>query len=126
MRGLAQRSAAAAREIKTLIADSVQKVGSGARLVDQAGATMEEIVGSIQRVAGIMSQTTRASQEQAMGLEQIHAAIAQIDGLTQQNAALVEEAAAAADALNQRAHGLTRVVSVFRLDTATRKRGGRS
>jgi methyl-accepting chemotaxis protein len=126
VRGLAQRSAAAAQEIKTLIAESVQKVGSGARLVDQAGATMEEIVGSIQRVAGIMSQITRASQEQAMGLEQIHAAIAQIDGLTQQNAALVEEAAAAADALNQRAHGLTRVVSVFRLDTATRERGGRS
>jgi methyl-accepting chemotaxis protein-1 (serine sensor receptor) len=118
VRNLAQRSAAAAKEIKALIDDSVDKVGSGARLVDQAGATMQEIVTSIQRVTDIMSEITQASQEQTMGLDQIHSAITQMDGLTQQNVALVEEAAAAADALNERAHGLTRVVSVFKLDGA--------
>jgi methyl-accepting chemotaxis protein-1 (serine sensor receptor) len=99
-----------------LIDDSVDKVGSGAKLVDQAGATMQEIVTSIQRVTSIMSEITQASQEQTMGLDQIHSAITQMDGLTQQNVALVEEAAAAADSLNERAQGLTRVVSVFKLD----------
>jgi methyl-accepting chemotaxis protein-1 (serine sensor receptor) len=118
VRNLAQRSAAAAKEIKALIDDSVDKVGSGAKLVDQAGATMQEIVTSIQRVTSIMSEITQASQEQTVGLDQIHSAITQMDGLTQQNVALVEEAAAAADALNERAHGLTRVVSVFKLDGA--------
>jgi methyl-accepting chemotaxis protein len=116
VRNLAQRSAAAAQEIKALIGDSVGKVGSGARLVDQAGATMQDIVASIQRVAGIMSEITQASLEQSTGLEQIHAAIVLIDGLTQQNVALVEEAAAAADALSERAQGLARAVSVFKLD----------
>jgi methyl-accepting chemotaxis protein-1 (serine sensor receptor) len=116
VRNLAQRSAAAAKEIKALIDDSVDKVGSGAKLVDQAGATMQEIVTSIQRVTSIMSEITQASQEQTMGLDQIHSAITQMDGLTQQNVALVEEAAAAADSLNERAQGLTRVVSVFKLD----------
>ncbi|WP_377705461.1 methyl-accepting chemotaxis protein [Pseudoduganella sp. UC29_71] len=116
VRNLAQRSAAAAKEIKALIDDSVDKVGSGAKLVDQAGATMQEIVTSIQRVTSIMSEITQASQEQTMGLDQIHSAITQMDGLTQQNVALVEEAAAAADALNERALGLTRVVSVFKLE----------
>ncbi|CAN7297082.1 methyl-accepting chemotaxis protein [Pseudoduganella sp. LjRoot289] len=116
VRNLAQRSAAAAKEIKALIDDSVDKVGSGAKLVDQAGATMQEIVTSIQRVTSIMSEITQASQEQTMGLDQIHSAITQMDGLTQQNVALVEEAAAAAESLNDRAQGLTRVVSVFKLD----------
>ena len=116
VRNLAQRSAAAAKEIKALIDDSVDKVGSGAKLVDQAGVTMQEIVTSIQRVTSIMSEITQASQEQTMGLDQIHSAITQMDGLTQQNVALVEEAAAAADSLSERAQGLTRVVSVFKLD----------
>ncbi|MET0267318.1 MAG: methyl-accepting chemotaxis protein [Duganella sp.] len=117
VRNLAQRSAAAAQEIKTLIEDSVQKVGSGARLVDQTGATMQEIVGSVQRVTGIMSEISGASQEQSIGLDQIREAIVQMDGLTQQNVALVEEASAAADALYERAQGLETVVSVFQLDS---------
>jgi len=116
VRNLAQRSAAAAQEIKALIEDSVQKVGSGARLVDQTGATMQEIVGSVQRVTGIMGEITDASQEQAIGLDQIRAAIVQMDGLTQQNMALVEEASAAADSLHEQAQGLETVVSVFQLD----------
>jgi methyl-accepting chemotaxis protein len=118
VRNLAQRSAAAAKEIKALIDDSVDKVGSGAKLVDQAGATMQEIVTSIQRVTDIMSEITEASQEQTAGLDQIHSAITQMDGLTQQNVALVEQAASAADSLSERAQGLARVVSVFKLDGA--------
>ena len=116
VRNLAQRSAAAAQEIKTLIEDSVQKVDSGARLVGQTGTTMQDIVESVHRVTGIMSEITNASQEQAIGLEQIRAAIVQMDGLTQENMALVEEASAAADSLNERAQGLDAVVSVFELD----------
>ena len=116
VRNLAQRSAAAAQEIKVLIEDSVQKVGSGAKLVNQTGATMQEIVGSVQRVTGIMGEITGASQEQATGLDQIRAAIVQMDGLTQQNMALVEEASAAADSLHEQAQGLETVVSVFQLD----------
>ncbi|SFU62197.1 methyl-accepting chemotaxis protein [Pseudoduganella namucuonensis] len=116
VRNLAQRSAAAAKEIKALIDDSVNKVDSGAKLVDQAGATMQEIVTSIQRVTSIMSEITTASQEQTAGLDQIHSAITQMDGLTQQNVALVEQAASAADSLHERASGLSQVVSVFKLD----------
>ncbi len=116
VRNLAQRSAAAAKEIKELIGDSVSKVDSGARLVDQAGATMQEIVTSIQRVTDIMGQITQASQEQTSGLEQINQAIGQIDAITQQNVALVEEAAAAAGSLQEQAYALTQVVSVFKLD----------
>ncbi|WP_304438309.1 methyl-accepting chemotaxis protein [Duganella sp. Leaf126] len=119
VRNLAQRSAAAAHEIKALIEDSVDKVGSGARLVDQTGATMQEIVGSVQRVTGIMGEITSASQEQASGLDQIRAAIVQMDGLTQQNMALVEEATAASDSLHESAQGLETVVSVFQLDGVT-------
>ncbi|MBY0240839.1 MAG: Tar ligand binding domain-containing protein [Burkholderiaceae bacterium] len=119
VRSLAQRSAAAAKEIKVLIDDSVNKVDSGAKLVDQAGATMEEIVTSIGRVASIMNEITQASQEQTAGLDQIHAAISQMDGLTQQNVALVEEASAAADSLYDRAAGLQEVVSVFKVDIAS-------
>ncbi|GAB2843370.1 methyl-accepting chemotaxis protein [Pseudoduganella ginsengisoli] len=118
VRSLAQRSAAAAKEIKLLIDDSVDKVDSGAKLVDQAGATMEEIVTSIGRVASIMSEITQASQDQTAGLDQIHSAISQMDGLTQQNVALVEEASAAADSLYERAAGLQQVVSVFKVDAA--------
>jgi methyl-accepting chemotaxis protein len=115
VRSLAQRSAAAAREIKELITDSVAKVDSGSQLVDQAGATMHDVVASIRRVADIMGEITAASQEQRIGIEQIHQAISQMDQGTQQNAAMVEEAASAAQALQERATVLAELVSVFRL-----------
>ncbi len=115
VRNLAQRSAEAAREIKHLIDDSVTKVEVGAKLVDQAGVTMEEIVVSIKRVTGIMSEIMLASQEQTTGIEQINEAIVQMDDVTQQNAALVEEAAAAATALQNQADDLSELVSTFQL-----------
>ncbi len=118
VRNLAQRSAAAAKEIKTLISDSVEKVDAGTRLVDQAGATMDEIVESVKRVSDIISEITAASQEQTSGIEQINQAIAQMDEVTQQNASLVEEAAAAAESLQAQAGHLQEVVSVFKLDSA--------
>jgi methyl-accepting chemotaxis protein len=115
VRNLAQRSAAAAREIKTLIGASVDSVDAGARLVDQAGATMEQVVRSVQRVTGIMSEIVSASVEQIEGIEHINKAIIQIDEGTQQNATLVEEAAAAAASLQDQAHTLVQVVSRFKL-----------
>jgi methyl-accepting chemotaxis protein len=115
VRNLAQRSAAAAKEIKTLISDSVEKVGAGTKLVDEAGKTMEEIVTSIKRVTDIMSEITAASQEQSAGIEQVNQAITQMDEVTQQNAALVEQAAAAAESLEEQAQNLANAVSVFRL-----------
>jgi methyl-accepting chemotaxis protein len=120
VRNLAQRSAGAAKEIKQLIGDSVEKVDSGARLVDQAGVTMKEIVTSIQRVTDIMGEITTASAEQTSGLDQINTAIGQMDAITQQNVALVEEAAAAAGSLQDQAGVLTQVVSVFKLDEMAR------
>jgi methyl-accepting chemotaxis protein/methyl-accepting chemotaxis protein-1 (serine sensor receptor) len=116
VRSLAQRSAGAAKEIKELISDSVGKVDSGARLVDQAGATMKEIVTSIQRVTDIMGDITQASQEQTAGLDQINQAIGQMDSITQQNVALVEEATAAAASLQDQAGVLSRIVGAFTLD----------
>ena len=115
VRNLAQRSAAAAKEIKTLIGDSVEKVDTGAKLVDQAGQTMEEIVASVKRVTDIMGEIMAASQEQTAGIEQINQAIAQMDEVTQQNAALVEQAAAAAQSLQSQAGSLSQVVSVFQV-----------
>ena len=115
VRNLAQRSAAAAKEIKELIGDSVEKVDIGAKLVDQAGITMTEVVDSIKRVTDIMSEITAASQEQSAGIEQVNQAIGQMDQVTQQNAALVEEAAAAAASLQDQAGNLSQVVSVFKL-----------
>jgi len=117
VRNLAQRSAAAAKEIKTLIGDSVEKVENGTKLVDQAGQTMEEIVTSIKRVTDIMSEISAASSEQSAGIEQVNQAITQMDEVTQQNAALVEEAAAAAESLEEQAQNLSTSVSVFKLDT---------
>jgi methyl-accepting chemotaxis protein len=116
VRNLAQRSAAAAKEIKSLIDDSVEKVGLGSRLVDQAGSTMEEIVASVRRVTDIMGEITAASQEQTSGIEQINQAISQMDQVTQQNAALVEEAAAAAASLQDQAGALEQVVGAFKLE----------
>ncbi|HYD63205.1 MAG TPA: methyl-accepting chemotaxis protein [Noviherbaspirillum sp.] len=116
VRQLAQRSAAAAKEIKMLIDDSVEKVDTGARLVDQAGATMKEIVDSVKRVTDIMSEISVASKEQTDGIQQVNQAINQMDEVTQQNAALVEEAAAAASSMQDQAANLSHVVSVFKLD----------
>ncbi len=115
VRNLAQRSAAAAKEIKVLIGDSVQKVDFGSKLVGQAGITMEEIVASVQRVTDIMSEISAASHEQEAGIDQINRAVGEMDTVTQQNAALVEEAAAAAESLQGQAGRLADVVSVFRL-----------
>jgi methyl-accepting chemotaxis protein len=120
VRSLAQRSAAAAKEIKILISDSVAKVDDGAKLVDQAGATMGEIVESVKRVSDMMSEITAATQEQSSGIDQINQAIGQMDQVTQQNAALVEEAAAASESMKDQARNLTEVVSVFRLGGSQR------
>jgi len=116
VRNLAQRSAAAAKEIKTLIDDSVGRVDAGTALVGRAGQTMREIVGSIQRVTDIMGEIAAASQEQTTGIDQINQAVTQMDQVTQQNAALVEEAAAAAQSLREQAANLVQAVSVFRLE----------
>ncbi|MFN3792115.1 methyl-accepting chemotaxis protein [Massilia sp.] len=116
VRNLAQRSAAAAKEIKALIDDSVEKVHIGSELVDQAGATMADIVQSVGRVTDIMAEITAASQEQTAGIEQINSAVTQMDQVTQQNAALVEEASAAAQSLQQEAAELAQAVGIFRLD----------
>ncbi|NDP60350.1 MAG: hypothetical protein GZ090_13450 [Oxalobacteraceae bacterium] len=116
VRSLAQRSATAAKEIKGLISDSVDKVDAGARLVDQAGVTMDEIVTSVQRVTDIMGEISSASAEQTRGIEQINMAITEMDDVTQQNAALVEQAAAAAQSMQDQARHLSGVVSIFRLD----------
>ncbi|MES2115929.1 MAG: methyl-accepting chemotaxis protein [Pseudomonadota bacterium] len=117
VRNLAQRSAAAAKEIKELVGDSVDKVEAGNRLVEQAGSTMHEVVDSVRRVTEIMSEILAASQEQSSGIEQINKAVMQMDTVTQQNAALVEEAAAAAQAMRDQANSLTEVVGIFRLET---------
>jgi methyl-accepting chemotaxis protein len=119
VRNLAQRSAAAAKEIKTLIGDSVDKVGAGTQLVDEAGKTMQEIVTSVKRVTDIMSEITAASQEQSAGIEQVNQAITQMDEVTQQNASLVEEAAAAAESLEEQAQNLAQAVAVFNLGKDT-------
>jgi methyl-accepting chemotaxis protein len=115
VRNLAQRSAAAAKEIKHLIGDSVEKVDGGGKLVDEAGQTMELIVTSVRQVADIMSEITAASQEQSLGIEQVNMAITEMDEMTVQNAALVEQSAAAAESMNDEAGVLTRAVAVFKL-----------
>jgi methyl-accepting chemotaxis protein len=115
VRNLAQRSAGAAKEIKMLIDDSVEKVGAGTKLVGQAGVTMDEVVASVRRVTDIMSEIANASQEQSAGIEQVNLSIIEMDSMTQQNAALVEESAAAAQSLQDQASELSRVVSIFKL-----------
>jgi methyl-accepting chemotaxis protein len=119
VRNLAQRSASAAKDIKHLIGESVEQIANGAVLVDQAGGTMREIVSSIRNVSEIMEQITAASGEQEAGIDQINQAIMEMDGVTQQNAALVEQAAAAAEALQAQSTHLAELVSVFKLDGAT-------
>ena len=115
VRNLAQRSATAAKEIKALIAESVDKVESGAQLVNEAGSTMDEVVSSFQQVARLVMDITNASREQSSGIEQVTQAVSQMDEVTQQNAALVEEAAAAAESLEEQAHGLVQSVGMFKL-----------
>ncbi len=115
VRSLAQRSAQAAKEIKGLIGASVERVEAGSRLVADAGLTMDEIVGSVQRVSNIIAEITAASSEQSDGISHVNTAVAQLDQMTQQNAALVEESAAAAESLNDQAHCLAQVVRAFRL-----------
>ncbi|WP_215404255.1 methyl-accepting chemotaxis protein [Janthinobacterium sp. JC611] len=115
VRTLAQRSAGAAREIKQLIGDSVERVDAGARLVDTAGATMREIVASVHRVTDIMGEISVASGEQLSGIEQVNAAIVQMEQVTQQNAALVEQASTAAAGMQQRATLLSETVGIFKL-----------
>ncbi|BBB62007.1 methyl-accepting chemotaxis protein [Undibacterium sp. KW1] len=115
VRNLAQRSAAAAKEIKTLISDSVEKVGAGTRLVDQAGATMDEVVQSVRRVTDVIAEISAASNEQSTGIEQINQAITQMDEVTQQNASLVEESAAAAESMQHQASNLSQLVAGFKL-----------
>jgi methyl-accepting chemotaxis protein len=119
VRTLAQRSAAAAKEIKELIGNSVHKVEDGTQLVDQAGKTMEEIVLSVKRVTDIMGEISAASQEQSQGIEQVNQAITQMDEITQQNAALVEQAAAASESMREQAEQLTNAVAKFRLKQGT-------
>jgi methyl-accepting chemotaxis protein len=116
VRALAQRSATAAKEIKVLIGDSTGKVEEGSRLVAQAGSTMEEIVSGIAGVSAIMAEIAAASGEQSLGIDQINTAVTQMDQVTQENAALVEEAAAASDALREQAQTLAGLVATFRLD----------
>jgi methyl-accepting chemotaxis protein len=115
VRSLAQRSAAAAKEIKTLIDDSVGNVKSGTALVERAGVTMSEVVDSVKRVNDVVSEISAAGQEQSTGIEEVNRAVTQMDEVTQQNAALVEEAAAAAAALQTQAGDLAKLVSVFKL-----------
>jgi methyl-accepting chemotaxis protein len=118
VRNLAQRSAAAAKEIKGLIGDSVDKVQAGTRLVGEAGGTMQEVVDSVQRVAGIIAEITATAAHQSDGISQVNDAMGQMDAVVQQNSALVEQAAAAADALQQQAQELAETVGVFRLAQA--------
>jgi methyl-accepting chemotaxis protein len=116
VRSLAQRSADAAKEIKTLIGASVEKVDSGSRLVADAGQSMKDIVSSVQRVTDIIGEITAASTEQSDGIGQVNGSVVQLDKMTQQNAALVEESAAAAESLKDQAQRLATVVAAFRLD----------
>ncbi|NEX60323.1 hypothetical protein G3574_04455 [Noviherbaspirillum sp. 17J57-3] len=120
VRTLAQRSANAAREIKALIDDSVEKVETGSQLVHQAGDTMSEVVDSIQRVTDLVGNISTASQEQTAGIDQVNRAISEMDNVTQQNAALVEEAAGAARSLQEQAEKLFQLISVFKLKDSSR------
>ena len=118
VRSLAQRSASAAREIKSLIGASLEQVDSGARLVHDAGSTMAEIVAGIQRVSDIIGEISHSAQAQSSGIGQVNHTVTQLDGMTQQNAALVEQSAAAAESLRDQAGQLAGVIQAFRLSNA--------
>ncbi|KPF42023.1 chemotaxis protein, partial [beta proteobacterium AAP51] len=118
VRSLAQRSAAAAREIKGLIQASVEKVDNGTRLVRDAGSAMDDIVGGVRRVSDVIGEISAATSEQSAGLRQVNETVAGLDQMTQQNAALVEQSAAAAESLNEQTARLTQVVGTFRLQGA--------
>jgi len=118
VRNLAQRSAAAAKEIKDLITDSVSKVDAGSRQVNDAGRTMEEIVSSVKKVTSLISEITAASQEQAQGIEQVSETMTQLEKVTQQNAAMVEQASAASGSMEEQSRALNSAVSLFRLHAA--------
>ncbi len=124
VRTLAQRSAAAAKEIKDLIGNSVEKTATGAKLVDEAGKTIEEVVTAVKRVTDIMSEISAASHEQSTGIEQVNQTITQLDDATQQNAALVEQAAAAAESLQEQSQSLSEMVKSFLLQDS--QTGGRN
>lgn len=124
VRSLAQRSAAAAKEIKTLIGASVEKVEIGTKLVGQAGTTIDEVVSSVKHVTDIIAEISAASQEQSVGIEAVNRSIIEMDGVTQQNAALVEEAAAAAQSLQDQASELAKVVSIFKLNANEQSMAG--
>jgi methyl-accepting chemotaxis protein len=124
VRTLAQRSAAAAKEIKELIGASVQQVESGAGLVSEAGATMREVLQTVQQMHELMVEISHAGREQSAGIQQVNQAISQMDTVTQQNAGLVEEAATAAQSLHEQAEALDHLVSVFKLDDRTRRASG--
>ena len=115
VRSLAQRSAAATKEIKDLITDSVSRVDAGSRQVNDAGRTMEEIVSSVKKVTSLIAEITAASQEQAQGIEQVSETMTQLEKVTQQNAAMVEEASAAAGSLEEQSRSLASAVSAFKL-----------
>ena len=125
VRNLAQRSASAAKEIKQLIGDSVDKVNQGSKLVADAGATMDEIVSSVARVSDIITEITAATTEQSAGINEVNQAIGSMDAVTQQNAALVEQAAAAAESMQQQAAVLAQAVSVFKVEGASSRPGAR-
>jgi methyl-accepting chemotaxis protein len=115
VRGLAQRSASAAKEIKILIGESVSKVETGSKLVDDAGQSMNDIVQQVKRVTDLIAEISSASVEQTQGISQVGDAVQQLDQVTQMNAALVEESAAAADSLKQQAHKMAEVVGIFKI-----------
>ncbi len=119
VRNLAQRSAAAAKEIKTLIQDSVSKVDDGSKLVDQSGKTLDEIVSSVKKVSDIIAEIAAASQEQSTGIDQVNKAVSQMDEVTQQNAALVEEAAAASESMDEQARALQSLMNFFTVENDT-------
>ncbi|WP_256738216.1 methyl-accepting chemotaxis protein, partial [Cronobacter sakazakii] len=118
VRNLASRSAQAAKEIKALIEDSVSRVDSGSVLVESAGETMQEIVGAVTRVTDIMGEIASASDEQSRGIDQVALAVSEMDRVTQQNASLVQQSAAAASALEDQASRLSQAVAAFRLASA--------
>jgi len=126
VRNLAQRTASAAKEIKTLITDSVTKTAEGTRQVENAGITMGEVVSAVQRVADIINEISAASTEQTVGIDQVNQAVTSMDDTTQQNAALVEQAAAAAESLVDQANQLADVISQFKLEPQKRGAGANS